>query len=517
MTPMNISGSIDRPKAFLPWWTSWGGQGLLLLFALVLGAGLAHGLSTVYQNTRRRAEGLHWTEAARESWAPRAASGYVFVIVVVVIWALEQSTLGPLTALKPPQFLALTALAGCAGMKLGSNFHPPESNWRSVSWRNRWRAWCLAQLLGGLAGPLLLISVMLTSEDFADPMAWLPFLTSIAVYAWLAMQGTSWSMRRFGLADPVHAELEDRAREICQQEAVRLRGIYSTVYPSINALALLWSQEIILMGGIQAHLKPDELDAVLVHEARHLSEQRRTRWIRLLHGGRFLLIPLLIPLAGELSWIAIVAAGIGMLVVSRQGTKLSHRLELEADEAARNPLMATGLEAIHRHNGVPVVHSKAGSHPSLVTRMQEAGVNPSWPTPAPPSAWNVGRWLAMMLLAAFLGQACWKGLVRSIGGTADQSVSRALTVVSLKSGADDSLIDLGSAYHREGRVTDAHRAFAAAVEWDASPWCAAEIADRLYLLEDGRVNDWRSYARELAADWSADERQELEDWMTERD
>jgi hypothetical protein len=140
-----------------------------------------------------------------------------------------------------------------------------------------------------------------------------------------------------------------------------------------------------------AVLDDDELRAVAAHELAHLDEPRVVRALRVAVGLLTATAILTLPLVGGVFGVAgplVVFAGV--LVVVLLFRRLARRMEERADAAARSQdhgdseVYARALERIYESNLAPAVLRRAAMHPHLYDRLVSAGVQPSYPRPAPP-------------------------------------------------------------------------------------------------------------------------------------
>jgi Zn-dependent protease with chaperone function len=166
--------------------------------------------------------------------------------------------------------------------------------------------------------------------------------------------------------------------------------------PMANAFAFPWTKDLGFTSATLTTLNDEELQSVISHELGHLRESLPTRWSRL--TGLLSISTIGLAPAACIDGQPLVALGLfaGYICISRLAAWIHKRLEISADQHARNAesedgVYARALEKIHKVSLIPAVLHSRSSYPSLYDRMTHAGVSPDFPRPAPP-----GRMLPMV-------------------------------------------------------------------------------------------------------------------------
>ena len=162
-------------------------------------------------------------------------------------------------------------------------------------------------------------------------------------------------------------------------------------------MAFTFAQFVAFTPSILERLDDEELTAVAVHELAHLTESRAQKLTRL--SGLLIIFPFFaMPVFVRQFevWGFVVPLTI-FLTGSRFLRAFAQKLERRADaaahtEPAQGAALASALEKLYEFNVIPaVMPGKRQIHPHLYDRMLAAGLQPSYPRPAPP-----GRWMALV-------------------------------------------------------------------------------------------------------------------------
>ena len=219
------------------------------------------------------------------------------------------------------------------------------------------------------------------------------------------------------------ARVRALAERAAQREGFRLWSVWMLPTKSTgfaNAAAIPWARSMIVTERITQLLDDEELDAVLAHEAGHLSEPPWVWVMRL--GAAFVgvtLFSIAMPLAlaygaaDDELLLFIALSALVILVVLLLVRRLARRMEERADAHAKQHVggipLGRALEKIHTAARVPVVTGKKRVHPDLYDRLAACGIEQG-ERPAPPNARAglltaivviimgcAGAWLAMDL------------------------------------------------------------------------------------------------------------------------
>ena len=324
----------------------------------------------------------HWTERARVAWP--VVVDRVFLVVGLPAIACLLATMAGVDAGAQLGLAAAAALGALVGTRDATRqIFPSVTLSRSLRARS---VHALASLPLGLAlaaaaltPPSPLIATIVTSVLLFLSLAWTRALLP--------------TLARLGLAEPPPARLQALLRRFSSQ--AELAVIAS---PSPNAWAFPLTNQVLVSDTLLAALDDDELAAILAHELGHLAEPRWAKRARATLGLFHLPLPLL-PLCAALDqlWLGVALIALPLVLA----TALAQHLERLADRWAAARIapadLARALEKVHALSYTPAVMTGSATHPSLWSRMHEAGVAPSWPRPAPPRR-GIGRLSVMVAL-----------------------------------------------------------------------------------------------------------------------
>ncbi|MBN8615802.1 MAG: M48 family metalloprotease, partial [Deltaproteobacteria bacterium] len=177
------------------------------------------------------------------------------------------------------------------------------------------------------------------------------------------------------------------ARRAASREGVWLASVWrlpTGSVPFANAAAIPWARTMVVTDRITELLEEEELDAVLAHEAGHLSE---APWVALARVGAASLLIAGLSLGPTVLWalgvsdevqllclVTLLLAGVGILIAV---VRLARRMEERADAHARDHVgseqLARALEKIHHDALAPMVTGRKRVHPDLYDRLASCG------------------------------------------------------------------------------------------------------------------------------------------------
>jgi hypothetical protein len=159
----------------------------------------------------------------------------------------------------------------------------------------------------------------------------------------------------------------------------------------VNAAALPWARTVVVTEAATLHLSDDELDAVLAHEAAHLSEGPKVALLRLSAAALvlFALMPGLAIAFGigfDRSGIGYAALFVFAALAFRHARRLARRMEERADAHALEHLggasLASALRRLAELTQRPIISGGRRIHPGLWDRLVSLGDDPG-PKPEP--------------------------------------------------------------------------------------------------------------------------------------
>jgi Zn-dependent protease with chaperone function len=388
--------AISLLRTALPWWAVQG----IWLPALAAAAGCAvvgtwAAIRVAAWPLSRLTPDGPWYERARGAHPAQAVSAIALVFPAVTFGVLVGMSSGPL--LTVPRGPAIGAIVIVA--LLGSAW----PRWRFQEQRLGRRSSLGATLRDDgvallLIAPHLVIAIALASAlrppvDALDVL--LLALATVATGVTATRAGLP-ALRWLGAVRPASPRLRTLVLATAERLGVAVRDVEEVEWSIANAFALPLSGRLVFTGRCAEVLDDDELCAIAAHELGHLSEPAAARAARFLAG--FLLLPFgAAPLLlGAYGWPGL-AVPLGVLLLAVVGLRPPTRhLEVRADDVARRGdetagTYARALEKLYRDNAAPVVaERRRAPHPDLYDRMLAAGIEPSYPRPAPPSrAWKL--------------------------------------------------------------------------------------------------------------------------------
>jgi Zn-dependent protease with chaperone function len=187
------------------------------------------------------------------------------------------------------------------------------------------------------------------------------------------------------------------------------------VSPLANAYALPLWRRVIVTDKTIAELTDAELTAICAHELAHLDEPRGIIAGRVA-GSILFFAPLIVlrPLLHAFGSTGLIVGVTFMLIVFLPLRRLGRKMEERADVAGLKHegeagIYARTLERLYELNLMPAVMPRRRMlHPHLYDRLLAAGVQPSYPRPAPPSqSRSMAAFWVTLISAAALMQGVW--------------------------------------------------------------------------------------------------------------
>jgi Zn-dependent protease with chaperone function len=441
---MPSHGALEAIRPLLPAWT-----GLADLLVLVPG-GLVLGMLSSWIGGRttigpfQRSRGASWVERARAAHPVARVAGATALAPAILAGLLAVSVSGPLTVTPTPLLALLAAAATWLGAFAVRRrlVHQMRGGGRSFAGDLHGELTGLLLLLPHL---LLVLAMLLLVGAGPDPLD----VLWIALAA-LGFAVASWSaglplLRALGWARRAPARFERVVTEVAGRVGVRPRAIWIVDWPCANAFAFPLSRQLLFTEQIGEVLDDAGLAAITAHELGHLSEPWTARLARV--AGSFALFPVgVAPLVvGQLgAGMALGLLGgwwVALLVLLRSLRRLEVRADAIGHRHEEDPgAFARALERIHETNLAPaVVGGRNRSHPELYDRMLAAGVEPSYPRPAPPSRLRIALGSGMAFTAFATGMALLVMLPQLCGMLTRDPERRVLWSVALSGGRRDLL------------------------------------------------------------------------------
>ncbi|GAB4209463.1 MAG: hypothetical protein OHK0013_28890 [Sandaracinaceae bacterium] len=396
---------------------------LVLAFLVPLATGRALALLLLPRNASRTED----PRALAVRVAPyRAGAFWLGVVQLQLAYTAGQTALGPALVPRPssPWCDALGALAALAAFLGGglarlaeraATGRPPVRPRDAIAVRLRLAAY--------FAGPLA--SVALAQRlPFADgrgvAWGWLALAALLVVLG--VMYGGLASAILTTALQPASERVRRLATSAAAREGVPLASVWrlpTGTFPLANAAAIPWARAMVVTDRITELLEDDELDAVLAHEAGHLSEPP---WVALARVGAAAVLMIALALGPALAWAlgvpvegqigalaGLAAVAVGMLVLVRD---LARRMEIRADVHAMAKVgpdvLARALRKIHDDALAPWTTGRKRVHPDLHDRLAACGEAPATRAEPPRTLGGVSVGLALggaLVVLAWLAHA----------------------------------------------------------------------------------------------------------------
>ncbi len=393
--------SLDAIRQMLPSWFVWLPTvvyvGLIvLLVVLSIQVGLY-----ITLRTYRKENPEHWAERARLLHPARmlaASSPFWLAVFLAIPSYVFVSPLHPL-----PAWIFSTLVFVVAYGVGFRQFHRLDQRLRGQT-LSMWQRlkYTLSFLL--VMYPHILIAILLglflmTREQNTQ---WFGFVLWGIVGMLVAISGASlWLLRWAGALLPAPLSLLNIVTRASQQTNVHPHSVWVLPSTMSNAFALPFSHQLLFTQPMLDQLSDRELESITAHELSHLSESWKIRLVRmglgLIFGTWFMVVPFWI---WRQEYGLILLSALGLFVVALVGNTLFRSMEEQADEAGQEQeeeegVYARALEKIYQYNLMPAVTGRKSVHPDLYDRMTNAGVEPSFPKPEPPSF--RGMWVARVV------------------------------------------------------------------------------------------------------------------------
>lgn len=325
----------------------------------------------------------------------RTAAFVVGLVQIQLAWMLGATALGPRLVSSPGSlanegFAALCAIVAFSAGGVGRLVEEPLRSWRAARETIALRL----RIVPFVGGPVIAagLASRLPVVD-ASGVRWEVVGASALIVALGAgFGGLALSVATRALV-PATREVRAIAEAAAEAEGVRVALVLRAPTDRLaNAAAIPWARTMIVTDRIVRLLKPDELRAVLAHEAGHLSEAPWVAAARL--GTAFTLLFVLttgvrvgaaLHPEGALVAIAVglLLAVPGLLVLRRVARRMEERADARARSTTGSAVLADALTKIHEDARMPMVTGARRVHPDLYDRLVACGRDPG-PRPSPP-------------------------------------------------------------------------------------------------------------------------------------
>lgn len=398
--------AIAEARSLLPTWVGFGPLLYWTAGAFLLGILGTSLLCRMALRPLRGAPALHWTERARLAYPARRTLWLCLMALWVPAIALPVTLTGPLSLVPGRAVACAAVIAGwlgfcCVERRIGSEIKGVRMPAGAPL-----RGWlCLALLMAPHVLVFVVLAAVLPVE--MNRRAWL-LLGAGAVAMALVLRFTGLPvLRLLRLARPASGRLQSIVDVASARTGIRVASVWQAAWPVANAIALVFSRQIVFTDGLVEAIDDESLAAIAVHELGHLSEPWPVKLSRT--AGAWILLPLaaVVPILASYGLLAFFGVYAVCIVTILGLRRLAVKMELRADaiglaHQGGEGRYARALERIYEINLVPaVMPERRRTHPHLYDRMMAAGLEPDYPRPAPPG----GALLSALGTAAVFGAA----------------------------------------------------------------------------------------------------------------
>ncbi len=356
-------------------------------------------------------------ERARRLSPFRRAAFVVGLAQLQLAWMAGAQALGPALVPEPgalPSLLfgAVTATIAFVAGGIARRVEDPPSDRSTVLGVATLRL----RMVPYFAGPLL-VAVAAASLPLVDAgpgglhihTGWL-LLDLVLCALGVAFGGLALAVATSALR-PASESVRTMAHEVAAREGVRLWLVLRLPTRGArfaNAAALPWVRTMIVTDSAVELLSPEQLRAVLAHEAGHLSERPVVAVARV--GAATLVFFTLtagVRIATAMGGVAysmltggILVAAVLFVTTLRLARRMEERADARAHETVGAVPLAEALRRLHAYAQAPFVTGRRRVHPDLYDRLVALGIDPGPRPPPPPRG---GLVLGLVLAAALLG------------------------------------------------------------------------------------------------------------------
>lgn len=380
-------------------------NGIILISAALLTAGLTFGANWLALMPWRRIQGGHWSEQARLVY-PVVVAARSNLLVIPGILALAVQLLWTESS---PLWL-FTCIASMLGGYAGT-IPMDRELFPRISLRDLLRQIGIGILMKSLVLFVFIGAAVLMPDEFDEQSL---AIGGLVICLWMVWSrgGLMWVGRKLGLFVPAPERLRKIAEETSARMNVPFREVLLIRSPMAQALAMPGTRKILFTERLLELLPDEEIASICAHELAHLTESRKARYSRSVRLLTFMPWIFFNPLMHAFGFFAFYGLLFITIGVPRIYHRFSRRMESRADEMAKANegdagTYARALAGLYKDSLVPAVMAKNRStHPHLYDRLLAAGVTPDFPRPAAAKsmAWsgNVFAWLAGILFGIFV-------------------------------------------------------------------------------------------------------------------
>lgn len=375
---------------------------LLMHLYVALGAGLlAAALNWLALISWRRLAAAHWAVRARVLFPARKGAQLLIALIplAVVAWCECFSDL---------HAADLAIRGGLAMLAVILGTYPMS---REIAPGLEFRTWLpqagMTWIMTLVTIAIFLASLSLMPEEPQWTML-LYALPPLALPVLLACGLTLRIGRLIGAIVPADARLHAIVARVAQDAGLPVPRNWISRGPLATAYAFIPTRELLFSEGLLRALTDAEVAAICAHEIQHLRESKAATIKRI--AGSCSLLPLVFirPLVHAFGPGGIAFAALGVFLIARLAARFARKMEVVADQAGRatqegEGVYARALEKLYEINAMPaVMRGRHLAHPHLYDRLIAAGVTPSYPRPAPPSAFTPQPVVLLILFAVVM-------------------------------------------------------------------------------------------------------------------
>ncbi len=405
----------DQALSDLPRWFGWGAP-LFQIAQAILIASIGTGLSAAFVfRALRGQDQAPWHVRARLAYPSRSAVNSGALLGPIGLGVLAAVMTGPACAL-PGLVLGLAVAA--VGYVASSPVRRAVEQ-RAVLRPVAWPSW-IREEIGFVTlrlGVLVVIAAgsMCVSDRFDTRTCVVLGCVAVAIGS-MHLGSALWLLRLLGVARPAPTSIRNAVVRAAERLGAAAPLVFVVEFPWANAFAFPLAGCMLFTTRAADALTDGELSAIAGHELGHLGEPKVAGVARMAPGIAFTAIPAIIPIQSTWGVPGLSIALLLVLLTILLARRLARRLELKADQSAKSVEpsggeYARGLEHLYRMNLVPVVLAGKQVHAHLYDRLVNAGMQPDYARPKPPSrAQMFVCLLTSSLVSLGLAGMIWYGL-----------------------------------------------------------------------------------------------------------
>ncbi len=363
--------------------------GLLFLLAGTLASAASLGLVVLFA-PRGYPDDAHWSERARFYWPVARGVSFAATVPLVSVsigYALVGtggvSSIHPLTVFGLGGWIVYGLLLPFALWRVIRRMRPATKRY---ALRGRDALWTM------LLVPVPILIPVLAAGLLPPDRPWIAVPGVLLVIAALVFHnsgGSRWLGRFCGFERPAPAPLERLVGDAADRAGLARPRVLELRHVDANAYVFPFSRVVGFTTPAIDLLDEAEQRGIADHEIGHLKEPASVRMLRSIGVVTLSAVAASRLLLHQVGPWSLIVVGLAIVLLGLGSMRTARRMEHAADEHAHQQgdpaVFARAIEKLHAHNLTPaVVGSRNQTHPDLVDRLEQAGLELDWPRPGPP-------------------------------------------------------------------------------------------------------------------------------------